>query len=170
MMLRTLLTRILVDGSVLTVIVATVLVGILYFNPRLALSDYPPDVKAAVAPRTKQEFRLGLLIAVPLLVIFVALPFRSLWLIKQHSGGVLSFWAAFATIAGEYLLFSLFDLIVLDVWMFFTWTPKFLVLPGTEGMASYKNWRPHAKAQLLQGNAVLAVAAAALAFIATQIL
>jgi hypothetical protein len=169
-MLRTLLTRILVDGAVLTVLVAAVAVGILYFNPRLALSDYPSDVKAAVPPRTKKEFRLGLLIAVPLLVISVGVPLHSVWLVKQHSGGVLGFWAAFATIAGEYLLFSIFDLIVLDIWMFFTWTPRFLVLPGTEGMAGYKNWRPHARAQLLQGNAVLAAAAAVLAFIAVHLL
>jgi len=169
-MLRTLLTRILVDGTVLTVLVAAVAVGILYFNPRIALSDYPPDVRAAVPPRTKKEFRQGLLISVPLLVICVGLPFHSVWLVKQHSGGVLSFWAAFVTFAGEYLLLSMFDLIVLDVWMFSTWTPKFVVLPGTEGMAGYKNWRPHARAQLLMGNAVLAVAAAALAFIAVHVL
>ena len=169
-MLGTVLTRILVDGTVLTVLVAAALIGILYFNPRIALSDYPADVKAAVPPRTKREFRLGLLISVPLLVVSVGLPLRSVWLIKQHSGLPPSYWVAFATFAGEYLLLSLFDLIVLDVWMFFTWTPRFLVLPGTEGMAGYKNWRPHARAQLLQGNAVLAVAAAVLAFIAVHLL
>ena len=169
-MLRTLLIRILVDGSALTVLVAAALVGILYFNPRIALSDYPADVKAAVPPRTKREFRLGLLISVPLLIISVGIPLRSVWLIKQHSGLPLSYWVAFAAIAGEYLMLSLFDLIVLDIWMFFTWTPRFLVLPGTEGMAGYKNWRPHARAQLLMGSAMLAVAAAALAFIAVHIL
>jgi len=49
------------------------------------------------------------------------------------------------------LLVSMFDLLVLDLWMFYTWTPKFLVLPGTEGMAGYKNYRPHLKAQLTTG-------------------
>ena len=48
-----LLKRILVDGALLTVLVSAALVAILFFNPRLALSDYPADVKAAVPPRTK---------------------------------------------------------------------------------------------------------------------
>jgi hypothetical protein len=50
MLVEVLLTRILVDGGILTAIVAVVLVGVLYFNPRIALSDYPPDVKVAVSP------------------------------------------------------------------------------------------------------------------------
>jgi len=169
-MLRTLLIRILVDGSALTLLVAAALVGILYFNPRIALSDYPADVKAAVPPRTKREFRLGVLISIPLLIITVGIPLRSVWLIKQHSGLPLSYWVAFAAFAGEYLMLSLFDLIVLDIWMFFTWTPRFLVLPGTEGMAGYKNWRPHAKAQLLLGTAGPVAGAAVLAFIAVHLL
>ena len=165
-----LLKRILVDGALLTVLVSAALVAILFFNPRLALSDYPADVKAAVPPRTKKEFRLALLLAVPLLVIAAGVPLRSVWLVRQASGAAVSFRAAFAIVAGEYLLLSLFDLIVLDIGMFFTWTPRFLVLPGTEGMAGYKDWRPHARAQLLQGNAALAVAAAVVAFGAVHLL
>ncbi len=36
----------------------------LYLNPRLALSDYPDDVKAAVPPRTRGELRLGVALAI----------------------------------------------------------------------------------------------------------
>lgn len=51
MLIQFLLTRILVDGSILTGLMAVILVGMLYVNPRLALSDYPEDVKDAVPPR-----------------------------------------------------------------------------------------------------------------------
>jgi hypothetical protein len=61
----------------------------------------------------------------------------------------------------------MFDLLVLDLLMFYTWTPKFLVLPGTEGMAGYKDFRPHLKAQLTAGNLGLAAFAAVLALVAT---
>jgi len=54
---------------------------------------------------------------------------------------------------------------VLDIWMFFTWTPKFVVLPGTEHLAGYKNWRPHAKAQLTLGTALVVIASAILAIV-----
>jgi hypothetical protein len=70
---------------------------------------------------------------------------------------------SFVTIFGEYFFFSMFDLIVLDMWMFFKWTPKILVLPGTEGMAGYKNYKPHIKTQLLQGNLLLIVLSAFIA-------
>jgi len=165
-----LLPRIVTDGAILTALLSAALVGILYFKPRLALSDYPADVRAAVPARTKRELRQGILIAIPLMLVAVAVPCHSLVVIRAQHGGVLTYWMAILTIFGEYFLFSIFDLIVLDIWMFFTWTPAFLVLPGTEGMAGYKNWRPHAKAQLVTGTALLAVISAVLALIATLVL
>jgi hypothetical protein len=161
----TILIRILIDGGILTAIISAMLVGILFFNPRLVLSDYPPDVRAAVPPRTKKELQLGVLLTIPVLILVVALPLYSVWLLKQQNGGVLTYWMSFATIFGEYILFSIFDLVVLDIWMFFTWTPKFLVLPGTDGMAGYKDWHPHAKSQLTLGNAILIITSALLAII-----
>lgn len=165
MPIHILLTRILVDGGILTAIMAVILVGMLYINPRLALSDYPDDVKAAVPPRTRRELQLGIFISIPLLLVFVALPLYSVWLVKQQNGGVLNYGMAFATIFGEYFLASMFDLLVLDMWLFYTWTPKFLILPGTEGMAGYKNYWPHLKAQLTKGNLILAVVSVVLALV-----
>ena len=165
MLIQILFTRVLVDGGILTAIVAVVLVGMLNFNPRIALSDYPVDVKAAVPRRTKKELQLGILISIPLLLVFVALPLYSVWLVKQQGGGILTYGMAFITLFGEYFLVSMFDLLVLDMWMFYTWTPKFLVLPGTEGMAGYKDYRPHLKAQLIKGNLLLAIFSAVLALI-----
>ena len=57
--------RILIDGAILTAIAAPVLVLTLYINPRIALSDYPEDVQAAVPERTKKELRQGILLSVP---------------------------------------------------------------------------------------------------------
>lgn len=165
MLSQVILTRILVDGGILTAIVGVVLVGVMYFKPRIALSDYPTDVKAAVPPRTKKELQLGILISIPLLLVFVALPLYSVWLVKQQSGGILTYGMAFVTLFGEYFLLSMFDLLVLDMWMFYTWTPKFVVLPGTEGMAGYKDYRPHLKAQLTKGNLLLAIFSAVLALV-----
>ncbi len=165
MSIQVLLTRILVDGSILTAIMAMILVGMLYFRPRLALSDYPPDVKAAVPPRTKEEFRQGLLLSIPMMAVSIAIPLYSVWLVKQQNGGILTYGIAWVTIFGEYFLASMFDLIVLDLWLFYKWTPKFLVLPGTEGMAGYKDYRPNLKAQMTTGNLLIALFTAILALI-----
>ena len=55
MAIQILITRILIDGGILTVIVSTILVLMLYFKPRMALSDYPEAVKAAVPPRARRR-------------------------------------------------------------------------------------------------------------------
>ncbi len=162
-----LILRILIDGSILTAIVAPVAVLTLYFNPRLALSDYPRDVRAAVPPRTRKELGQGVLIALVLIPLAIAIPLYSVYLVKQQIADAFAYWMAFVTIFGEYLLFSLFDLVVLDILMFHTWTPKFVVIPGTEGMSGYKNWRPHAVAQLTKGTTIIVVVSAILALIPT---
>jgi hypothetical protein len=161
------LTRILIDGGILTLVVSTVLVLMLYFKPRMALSDYPEDVKAAVPPRTKEELRAGIILSIPLLILFITYPLYSVWRVEFISGNELTYWMAFAVIFGEYFMVSMFDLIVLDLLMFYTWTPKFLVLPGTEGFAGYKDYRPHVKAQLTAGNIMLVIFSALLALIPT---
>lgn len=129
MLFEILLTRLFIDGGILTAILVMVLVGMLFFNPRIALSDYPDDVKAAVPPRTQKELRQGILLSIPTLLICLAIPLYSVWLVKQQIGGNLTYGIAFVTIFGEYFLASMFDLLVLDLWLFYTWTPKFLVLP-----------------------------------------
>ena len=165
MVTQILLTRILIDGGVLTAVVSIVLVLMLYFKPRMALSDYPEDVKAAVPPRTKEELRAGIILSIPLLILFIAYPLYSVWRVEFMLGYEIPYWMAFAVIFCEYFIVSMFDLIVLDLLMFYTWTPKFLVLPGTEGFAGYKDYRPHLKAQLITGNILIAGFAALLALI-----
>ena len=152
-----LITRcIFVDGSLLTLFVASILVITLYINPRhCGLSDYPQDVRAAVPPRTRKELLLGILIALVLLPVLVAVPLYSTYWIKQQQSGTISYWTALLTVFGEYSLVSLFDLVVLDILMFHTWTPKFVVIPGTAGMPGYKDWRRHARAQLTVGSLLI---------------
>lgn len=167
MVARLLLIRILVDGGILTMIISIAAVLMLYFKPRMALADYPADVRAAVPPRTQEELRAGILLSVPLLIIAIAVPLYSVWLVKSQLGDELTYWMSFVIIFAEYFTASLFDLIVLDLLMFYTWTPKFLVLPGTEGFAGYKDFRPHLKAQLTLGNILIAGFSALLALIPT---
>lgn len=157
--------RILIDGAVLTAIAAPVLVLILYINPRIALSDYPPDVQAAVPPRTKEELRDGVLLSIPILLACVAVPLFSTWMLAEQSGGAIPYWIAVVTIFGVHLVFWLFDLIVLDILMFCTWTPRFLVIPGTEGMPGYKDWRMHVRGHVTTGLLLLGAVAALLALV-----
>jgi hypothetical protein len=43
------------------------------------------------------------------------------------------------------LVFNVFDLVVIDWLVVCLVTPKFVVIPGTEGCAGYKNYAHHAR-------------------------
>ncbi len=161
-----LLTRILIDGSILTAIVAPLLVLALYINPRMALSDYPEDVKAAVPPRTKKELWQGALLGLPLFVVTIGMPLYSAWQFRRDNEDVFTYWMALVIIFGVLLIPFLFDLIVLDILMFSTWTPGFLVIPGTEGMPGYRDYGMHLKAHA-RGGVMLVAFSALLALIPT---
>ena len=101
---------ILIDGAVLTAIAAPVLVLTLYINPRIALSDYPADVQAAVPARTSKELKQGILLSIPFLLASIAVPLYSAWLLKQENGGELTYWMAFGIIFGVHFVFFLFPI------------------------------------------------------------
>ncbi|HSE39805.1 MAG TPA: nitroreductase, partial [Acidobacteriota bacterium] len=68
------------------------------------------------------------------------IPFWSAWSLRKASHSFLSlFLAAF----GVGMFFNIFDLLVIDYLICCAWTPKFLILPGTEGMTGYKDYRHH---------------------------
>ena len=48
MVAQLIIERILIDGAILTAVAAPMLVLTLYIKSRIALSDYPEDVQAAV--------------------------------------------------------------------------------------------------------------------------
>ncbi|MCP5097919.1 MAG: nitroreductase [Chloroflexi bacterium] len=159
------LKRILIDGTIMSIIGASLLLFMLYVNPRIALSDYPDDVKTAVPPRTQKELLHGTIFFVLLLIITVGIPLYSTWLVKQQFGEALTYGMAFAILFGEMLLFSLVDLFVLDILICCIWTPQFIVIPGTEGMSGYKDYGRHIKGHATTGNVVLVLFSALFALI-----
>ena len=61
----------------------------------------------------------------------------------QNEVGEVSFILAFAFSSVTLLVFNTFDLILLDRLLFCTVQPKLMVLPGTEGMPGYRDYRFH---------------------------
>jgi hypothetical protein len=75
---------------------------------------------------------------IPLIIVPVLGLFR-----LQTAGASVGFWSAFVFSGITLLVFNLFDLIILD-WLFFcTIQPRAMVLPGTEGMVAYRDYRFH---------------------------
>lgn len=144
------LSKILVDGLLFVIIGSAIVLGVILYNPRLFLNkgDLPADIMAAVPPKTAAEKRLSLIVGIPFLIVLFAIPLIST-LQFQQQGGEPSFLWLFLHAFILLMTFNLFDLLVLDMLLFCTITPKFLVVPGTEGLAGYKDYgfhlRQHAK-------------------------
>ncbi|NHZ72030.1 MAG: hypothetical protein GWP17_02970 [Aquificales bacterium] len=136
------------------------LVGSLRWNAEIWAHDYPPDIKekfGPISPRTKKQ---SAIIAVPFFIILFGSVIGSNLKLKQRNGGQLSLTAAFANAFALIFSFWFLDLTILDWLMFVRYTPDWVILPGTEGMAGYDDYMFHLKAHskalpMLAGSALV---------------
>ena len=151
------ITKIIVDGAILSILASLFIIVTLRLNPRIWLQDYPKDVQAKAPPKTSQEKRLSLFLGIPFLLLLVATPFVSSLTLKYQTQEQISFWTLFINSFGVVFIFNLVDWLILDWLMFCAITPKFVVIPGTEGMAGYKDYLFHFRGFLI-GSVLSAVA------------
>ena len=142
------LKRVLIDGTILNVLLSIILYASLRVNPAIWANDYPPDLQAAVGdvhvPVVQQ-----ILVAVLFFGVVIGVVLYSNAKLRQQNGGKLSFLAALANSALILFFFAVWDLLILD-WLFFvTIQPSFIVIPGTEGLAGYKDYWFHLKVSFL---------------------
>lgn len=141
------LSRILLDGGLLAIVGGIYILAVVAFNPRLILNegDLPPDILAAVPPKTEKEKRLAFILGTPFLIGIIAVPLVSTLQFRQQAGGDVAFLSLFLHPFFVLMIFNLFDLLVLDLLLLCTITPRFMVVPGTEGFAGYKDYSFHIK-------------------------
>jgi hypothetical protein len=117
------------------------------------LRSYPKDVQAAVPPQTVREKRQTLYWGLPFWLCMLGFPVAAA--LTAHAMH-LSVLEIFLSAAGVLFLFNLVDWLIVDWLIVCTITPKFMVLPGTEGMAGYKNYAMHFRGFLI-GTALSAI-------------
>jgi hypothetical protein len=135
-----------VYGLVLSVLFTSVLLGAVFVNVEIMLNDYPLDVKLAYGPeknpRTRGQRRIFSLLF--LAVLFGVIAYSVVDAVRSSSAP-LTFLPIFTLIFTEVFTFNLWDLLIIDWLVFNTLQPKFIFLPGTEGMAGYKDYLFHFK-------------------------
>ena len=153
--------KLLIDCSILTAAFTPIVLLVGMKKPRLLLNkkDVPPDILAAVPPKTEEEKRQGVWLALPLLVIMIGGMLYSTYTFGQQSGA--GFLTLFLHALIVTLAISVFDLVVIDWLVLNTITPKWAVFPGTEGFAGYKDYGFHGRAHLKALPALVAGAAVA---------
>jgi hypothetical protein len=135
--------HILIDGALLSLLASLFLMAVLWFNPRLFLQDYPAAIQAAVPPKSEEEKRLSLILGLPFVLLVLIVPLLSTMAFVRGSEGNVSFLAASLHAFGVVFAFNVVDWLLLDWVVFCTITPRFLVIPGSEGMAAYKDYFYH---------------------------
>lgn len=154
--------RMLAHGALLSVLASLVVMGAVTFNPRFALKDLPRDIRDSVPPLTRRETLQAWFFFLPFLALVLGIPVLSALGLDAEGVAGVSFGALFVHILGVLLVFFVVDLVVLDWLIYCTITPRRLVIPGTEGMAGYKDYRHHLRAHA-RGMVWLAIAALVLA-------
>ena len=132
----------LIYGLALSVVltILTVISGTIALD--MFVDDYPPDIKKKYGPMSPRAARLRPYIATLLFITVLVVPTIGLFALQAEINSV-RFLPALGFSGITLLVFNTYDLIILD-WLFFcTIQPRSMVLPGTEGMAAYRDYRFH---------------------------
>ena len=140
--------RVLVDGTIMNVLISIIVYGSIYVNPLFWVSDYPPDIQDVVG---SVDVPIGqkIIMGVLLLCIVVGVPLYSNARLRRQNDGKLSYPLAFANSALIAFYFAVWDLLILDWLIFVTIQPDFIVIPGTEGLAGYRDYWFHFEVSFL---------------------
>ena len=130
----------LVYGLAMSLVLTTILVISGVIAPDMMVGDYPPDIREKYGPSSPRGARLRPLFAVLVFAAFLGIPLAGLFALRERLGPV-PFTPALVFAAVAMLVFNVFDLIILDWLLFCTIQPPLMVLPGTEGMAGYRDYR-----------------------------
>jgi len=158
-------TKIILDGLIYSVAGSVYLVILLAIDNRMFLNkgDYPDDVLAAVPPRTKEETRKAAVLSLPWLAWGIAFPLYSTYGFADQGAASHSFGSLFMHAFLIFFSFWLVDLLILDGIMFCLITPRFVVIPGTEGFPGYKDFGMHVRGHFTKGLVYIAVSGALVA-------
>ncbi len=110
--------------------------------PDMFVGDYPPDIKQRYGPRSPRSARLRPYIAAAFFLAILVIPILGLFALEAEVAYV-PFIPALTFAVVALLVFNTYDLFILDWLVFCTIRPRQIILPGTEGMAGYRDYRFH---------------------------
>jgi hypothetical protein len=132
----------LIYGLGLSLVLTAIVIFSGLFAPDMWASKYPSDIRLRFGTMSPRAARLRPFVAVVFFISVLIIPILGLFTL-QAEVGYIPFLPALAFSAIALLVFNVFDLIVLDWLIFCTIQPRAIVLPGTEGMPGYRDYRFH---------------------------
>ncbi len=126
-------------GLILSLYLGPLFVLLSRINPEMWLDDYPPDIRAAYGPMRPATNRQRWLLGVPVLAGALAIVIYATVRFVTHEVPAPGAAAVFVHTFVVLTTFNLVDLVLID-WLFFVRIrPRWVVLPGTDGLAGYDN-------------------------------
>jgi hypothetical protein len=147
--LLAILSNALIFGVVLGSILFTTILVVVRINPEIMLRDYPPDVQAEHGPMSDRSKRQKLLVAILVLAEMLGVIVASLAPILDDAEAAGLFPTMFVHFFVMFSVFNVLDWLVLDWLIVVSLQPSFLILPGTEGMAGYRDYAFHFRGFLI---------------------
>ena len=136
-------------GVILSGVLFTLILGLVRINPEIMLKDYPPDIQAKYGPMSERSKRQRIPVAILVIVVLFGIVTLSFQDLGRDPQGDLSFFTAFIHLFVMFSVFNLLDWLVLDWLIVVTIRPSFIILPGTEGLAGYEDYRFHFRGFLI---------------------
>jgi hypothetical protein len=133
----------LVYGTILSLGLSLLILASLYLNAEMWLGDYPSDIQEKYGEMGEKAKSQRIVVAILFFLVAIGLIVISNAELAEVLGGDVRFLEVFLNTFIMLLLFNLVDLLILDWLVFVAIQPKFIVLPRTEGMAGYKDYRFH---------------------------
>ena len=132
----------LIYGLVLSLVLTILLIISGTIALDMFVDNYPPDIRQKYGPMSPRAARLRPFIATVLFMTILGVPIIGLFALRAKIDAV-PFLPALVFSAIALFIFNTYDLIILDWLLFCTIQPRSMVLPGTEGMAAYRDYRFH---------------------------
>jgi len=132
------LQRIVLNATLFSFVLTVLILASLRFNARLWLQDYPKAMREKVPPLSATERRQRAVLAVLMMgILFGGILLTALDLRAQR--GTMPFGIAYLHIFAMLFLFNLVDAVIIDLLIISLLKPRFVILPGTEGMEGLFN-------------------------------
>ena len=129
-------------GVIFGVVFSIAMLIIGRINPEMILNDYPLDIRAKYGTMSDATRKQANLMTLPLLATLGLVVALGLGQLREISGA-LTFTETLIVSTVIFQMWNLFDLVLLDWFLLMTLKPKFMILPGTEGMAGYSDYMFH---------------------------
>jgi len=131
-----------VSGLVLCVVVTVIMAFSSLFALDMWVDNYPPGVRTKYGRMSDRGRRLRPFVAAAVFIAMLGVPLVGL-LVHASRNTDPGFVPAFVFGFLALLTFNVYDLLVFDFLVFSTWQPSWIVLPGTERMAEYRDYGFH---------------------------